>query len=325
LRLAALNLGLTAVIVATFSAVLYFNLAQSIAGGVEGDFETEAAQTAFVAQTVETVRSEILTADAGILALASGLAYVLARRALRPVRRNVEAQRQFVSNASHELRTPLTILRTEFEVARRADSMTTESAELIDRGLEEIGIMGRIVDDLLTLSRIDADEETLAISEVDVAALAERVVERMRTYAEGYAVQMSFTRTGEMAIRADADQLERALVNLVKNAIEHSPPGATVCVRVESDQRGARIEVRDSGEGISEEELPHVFERFYRAKASTFRERGGSGLGLAIAKWIVEAHRGTIRIDSNPGQGTAVVITLPGARASRSLHAATVR
>jgi signal transduction histidine kinase len=325
LRLAAVYLGLTTVLVAAFSLVLYLSLARNIESNVEGDFETEAAQARFVTETVDAIGYNILLADAGILIVVSGLAYVLAHRTLRPVRGNFEAQQQFVSNASHELRTPLTILRTEFEVARRADPASLDILDLLDRGLEEIGRMSRIVDDLLTLSRIDADQEPLSFSEDDVAALVEHVAERMRTYADGYGVQVSFTGGGVPTLPVDADHLERALVNVVKNAIEHSPSGATVRIDVVSDQRGARIEVRDSGEGISEEDLPHAFERFYRAKASTFRARGGSGLGLSIAKWIVEGHRGTIRIDSAEGQGTTVVIALPATRPSRVLHAGAVR
>jgi signal transduction histidine kinase len=241
------------------------------------------------------------------------------------VRRNFEAQRQFVSNASHELRTPLTIMRTEFEVARRADLATSDFADLLDRGLDEIGRMSRIVDDLLTLSRIDAYQEPLSLSEVDVVALTERVADRMRAYASGYGVQVSFTGRGGATLSVDADHVERALVNVVKNAIEHSPSGATVWIDAGPEPRGVRIEVRDSGEGIPEEDLPHVFERFYRAKASTFRERGGSGLGLSIARWIIEGHRGAIRINSVVGHGTTVAITLPPARPSRALHVATVR
>lgn len=131
LRLAAVDLALTAVLVAVFSAVLYLNLVRNIENNVEGDFGTEAAQTAFVAETIKAIGYDILLVDAGILVVVSVLAYAVARRTLRPVKRNVETQRQFVSNASHELRTPLTILRTEFEVAKRADPASLDTVDLL--------------------------------------------------------------------------------------------------------------------------------------------------------------------------------------------------
>ena len=315
-RLAAATFALAAVLVIGFSAILYFAMAQNIQNNVEGEFESDAAQMRFVSSTLAGLRIEIVVLDAGVLVLVGGLAYAFARRTLRPVQRNVEAQRRFVSNASHELRTPLSIMRTEFQVARRGDISAVDVPRLLDEGLDEIRRMTTIVEDLLTLSRIDAQQENLVFAPMDVSALVGRTVDRMRIYGLNYDVSVDFSSTESAVVLADSDHLERAILNLIKNAIEHSPSGTSVRIEVASEGDAVEVRVQDTGEGISAKDMPHIFERFYRAQASEFRERGGSGLGLSVARWVIEAHRGTITVRSTGGTGTEVVVELPRIPAS---------
>lgn len=318
--LAAIYVILTAVLIVVFSLVLYANVAHNVGSNVEGDFPTDAAQARFVSKTMRSVRDDLVAADVAVLAVVAGVAYVLARLTLRPVRDSVRRERQFLSNASHELRTPLTILTTQLEVAKRGDQLPGDEAEIIDASLDEARRMRRIVEDLLTLSRIDAREEQLLLERVELDVLLARIIERMQVYASRYDVVLESFSQDRATVRADAEKLERAIVNVIKNAIEHSGPGATVSVALLSAPNGWAIQVTDRGEGIDEQDLPHVFERFYRAKGSAFRERGGSGLGLAIAGWIVEEHGGTVQLRSARGQGTTVTLSLPDGGASRSLH-----
>lgn len=321
LRLTAVFLGIAAALVIAFSLVLYFSIVKNIESNVAGDFATEAAQARFISRTVAGVRNEILMIAAAILLLISGVSHVFARRTMRPVQHNLEAQKQFISNASHELRTPLTVMKTEFQVARRSDPDAVDIDRLLDDALEDISRMGRIVDDLLTLSRMDADQEQSALAPVKVDGLLERAVEEMRPYAASHEISLSVAADSGATILADAQHLERALLNIIKNAVEHSAPETTVTVGLAARRRAVEIAVADCGDGIPSQSLAHVFERFYSVPGSSPRCPGGSGLGLAVAQGIVHQHRGSISIVSEVGQGTTVTVVLPRpSRRSSSLH-----
>jgi signal transduction histidine kinase len=321
LRLALIYLALTVALVAAVSAVLYLALERNLATEEGGEFANEAVRAQFVTRTLHNLRVEILLTDAGILVLLAGGSLLLARRTLRPVQLGVDAQRVFISNASHELRTPLAILKTEYQVAARTDEPPEDFRVFLSDGLQEIDRMSRIVDDLLTLSRIDAHREKLDMSALDLGAAVGRTVERLRLLAGQRDVDIAWDDGPAVEVRGDEDKLEHALLNVLKNAIEHSPPGSMVAVRLRHRARKAEIEIEDRGDGIAPEDLPHVFERFYRARQSrTESSSNGNGLGLSIAQWIVHAHRGSVKVTSSPGSGTTVTISLPAA--SSSLHVA---
>jgi len=224
-----------------------------------------------------------------------------------------------VADASHELRTPLAIMKADFEVALRGEVDSTGPAEQFEElrgaltdGLGEVDRMSAIVDDLLTLSRIDAHQEELRFAAVDLAELVSRTAEGMRTMAENARVALAVTAPdGAVPASADAAHLERALRNLLRNAIEHSAPGDTVAVDLAVAGDAAVTRVSDQGTGIAPADLAHVFDRFYRADSARSRDAGGSGLGLAITRWIVEGHGGTVAAESAPKAGTAVVVRLP--------------
>jgi signal transduction histidine kinase len=317
--LALTYLALTLALVLAVSATLYLNIERNLAGEEVGEFANEAVRAHFVARTLHHLRTEILVTDAGLLMLLAGGSVALARRTLRPVRRGVEAQKVFVSNASHELRTPLAILKAEYQVAARDDEPPADFKAFLADGLQEIDRMSRIVEDLLTLSRIDAREEKLVISPLDLGEAAGEAVERLRVYAHQHKVSLAHEGLAGLPVRGDRDKLEHALLNVVKNAVEHSPPASVVSIRVRRRARRAEIDIEDHGEGISAEDLPHIFERFYRAKQSRLRPPDGNGLGLSIAQWIVREHGGTLRVTSTPGKGTTVIVSLPAAPSSLHL------
>lgn len=314
LRLGLIYLALTAALIIAVSTVLYLNVNRNLDNQEEvGGFTDDAAQARFVAKTMSSLRTEIFAVDAGLLVIVAGGSLALARRTLRPVQRSVDAQKVFVSNASHELRTPLAILKAHYQVAARSgEPLPGEHKVFLDEGLQEIDRMSRIVEDLLMLSRIDAHEESLTVSTFDVGAAVNRTADRLRLFAEQHAVTLKVEGEAGVKIRGDEEKLEQAIVNVLKNAIEHSLPGSVVCVRLRYRGRKADIQIEDRGDGIAADDLPHIFERFYRAKNSR-RPSNGNGLGLSIAHWIVSAHRGTVRVTSAPGAGTTVDISLPAA------------
>lgn len=216
-----------------------------------------------------------------------------------------EARRRMVSDVSHELRTPLANVRGWLEAAQ--DGIVEPDRRLLDSLHEETLQLQRLVDDLHDLARGDAGELRLDPTHIEVGTFLEQVAESFRGAAESAGVQLQVEAADAGAVRADAVRLRQAVANLVANAVRHTPPGGHVTLRGAS----GRVEVVDTGEGIPADDLPHVFERFRRADSSRSRATGGSGLGLAIVRQIIEAHGGTVGVESMVGTGTTVWLQLP--------------
>jgi heavy metal sensor kinase len=220
--------------------------------------------------------------------------------------------RRFTADASHELRTPLTAIRTETEVGLRKLSFSPEQQQLLGSVLEECERLTRLTDQLLALAREDAGAAGKERQPVDLAALVARVAETMRPLAESGGVSLH-VRLAPVSISGDEGRLRQVFYNLLDNAIKYTPQGGAVEVQVEAQGEAAVVTVRDTGEGIPPEHLPHVFDRFYRVDKARSREKGGTGLGLSIARSIVAAHDGHIELTSTSGNGTTCTVTLPAA------------
>lgn len=249
---------------------------------------------------------------ASVVLLGAG-SWWLAGRSLVPAQQSWERQRAFVANASHELRTPLTLLRASTEVARRhLPPGDTDGRALLDDVLGECDHMSRLVGDLLLLSKLDASALSLERSLVDLPALLADVQRQVGRLAEERGIRLTVDGCG--AAWGDATRLRQVLLILLDNALRHTPAGGTIDVTARPQGRQVRLVVADTGRGIAPDDLPHLFERFYRASGAASGEGSGSGLGLAIAKALIDTHHGQIRVESQLGQGTRVVITLPAAR-----------
>ncbi len=226
-----------------------------------------------------------------------------------------EQQSRFVADAAHELRTPLTTLRTHLEVIQGDPSAALsdyrEMAQTMDRTLSR---MERLVEDLLLLAR---GEMEIRREIVPLEVLLTEVMNEMRPLAQACEVALKLDVVGEPAVLADPPLLARAVSNLVENGIRYNRPGGSVIVTAYPEGGGFAIQVRDTGIGIPPEELPHIFERFYRVDRSRDRHRGGAGLGLSIAAHIVRLHGGHIQVKSQPGTGSIFTIWLPAANAER--------
>jgi heavy metal sensor kinase len=225
----------------------------------------------------------------------------------------VESKRRFVADASHELRTPLAIMQSELDVSLRSPTLGDAAREVLESTREEAERMRRIVDDLLTLARIDEGKLELLCEPVDLHALATRVVGEMRPLAQAGKLRVS-VEGSRVGAWADRQRLEQVVRNLLDNGFKHSPPGSAVCVRVWDRPQEVGLTVTDSGPGIPEEALPHVFDRFFRVDTARSRGDGGSGLGLAICREIAEAHGGSVSVESATGHGSAFSLTLPALR-----------
>ena len=227
------------------------------------------------------------------------------------LQRAADELRRFTADAAHELRTPLSVLQAEAEVALRQSRSADEYRRVIEVTLDESKRLGRLADRLLTLCRHDSGLQPMRHEEVQFDALVRDVVDQVRVTADEKGVVLVNAPLAECVIAGDDIQLSQLLFNLLDNAVKFTKPGGKVEVHEEQHNGHVLLAISDTGIGIPHTDLPHVFERFYRADKSRNGQTGGAGLGLAISKAIVESHHGTIAIDSTLNAGTVVRVKLP--------------
>lgn len=223
----------------------------------------------------------------------------------------VEQMKQFTTSISHELRTPLTALRGEAEVTLLRARSPQDYRRVLASQLEEFDKLTHMINQLLTLARAEAGEIHLDVHRVNFSALLRSLAEQMEPVAAWKDVVLRVEGEDHVEVTGDAQWLERAILNLIDNAIKFTPAGGQVEVAVRREEAQARLDVRDTGVGISSEALPHIFERFYRVDPSRAKETDGAGLGLTLVRWIVEEHHGTIQVESKPGHGSCFTLRLP--------------
>ena len=258
------------------------------------------------ASLIETFGAAALVA----LLLVAGGGYLLVRKSTAPVERSMDQMRRFMADAAHELRTPITLLRTRTEVALSQDREAARDATTLRAIERETAQLGKIVGDLLTLARADAGERTIAQALVYLDDVAAEAVETVRTLAEQKRVAVAVGRFEEARVTGDAALVRQLLVIVLDNAVKFTPEGGKVTLDVATEDGRATVVIVDTGIGIPVEQLPRVFERFYRGDPAR-READGAGLGLAIARWIADAHGARIDLAAPPSGGTRVTIVFP--------------
>ncbi len=218
------------------------------------------------------------------------------------------SQQRLLADVSHELRTPLTVIKGNVDLMRRMKSLDTESLTSID---QEAGRLTRLVGGLLLLAQAESGKLTLVMKKVELDLLLTEVFQEMSVLASNK-VHVHLNEIDQVYVNGDRDRLKQVFINLIANAIQYTPPGGDVFVSLQQIKDQARIIVRDTGPGIPGEDLPHIFERFYRAEKSRTRGKStGFGLGLSIVNWIVEKHGGRIEVSSQEGKGTSFAVWLP--------------
>jgi two-component system, OmpR family, sensor histidine kinase CiaH len=249
-----------------------------------------------------------------LLVLASGGAasYWLARRTLEPIEQALESQTRFASDASHELRTPLTAIQTENEVALRSKNLSkTQAVALLNSNLEEVGKLKSLAEGLLRLA--NGSGLLNHVEAVPINEPAGQAVERHLKGAQAKKIRI-IDQTTNLKVLGDRDSLVELISVFIDNAIKYSRPGSKVVLTTSKRNKQILLKISDNGSGINKQDLPHIFERFYRTDASRSRpDSGGYGLGLAIAKKITEAHHGYIEVNSTVGKGSAFSVYLPAA------------
>lgn len=252
-----------------------------------------------------------------ILGSAGGGGYFLAGRTLKPIKEMVDEQNRFITDASHELRTPLTALKTSTEVALRDINLTPEEAkELLRDNLEEINNLQALSDSLLHLAQFERVDSSFHFSQISLneAILKAKGEVKMLAKKKGITIKIPDT---DYTLEADKNSIVELLVILLDNAIKYSPNNSEITILSGKIDPFIVIDVKDQGIGVDRSEIPRIFDRFYRAVKSRSKSMAsGYGLGLSIAKKIVDAHNGSITVESAPGKGTTFTIRIP-ARKSR--------
>ena len=265
--------------------------------------------------TLDAMLRLLLVGGVVVVVVAIGFGTVYARRALVPIRESLSnqrlslrRQREFAADASHELRTPLTVVRSSLEFLRRHPAEpVAEVGGALDDIDSEVDRMTSLVDDLLLLARSDSGAVPLSRQPLDLGDVAASAASAMAKPAGAKDVRVLVDPEPAM-VEGDSVRLRQLVMILVDNAIRHSPAGGEVRVAVRRDGGAALLDVEDQGRGVRPEDMPHLFDRFWRASGAP---SGGTGLGLAIAKWIVDRHRGTITVSNRETGGAQFRVRLP--------------
>ncbi len=266
-------------------------------------------------RTLDTVLLVLVIGGVVVVLVAFGFGTIYARRALVPIRESLASQREalrrqreFAADASHELRTPLTVVRSSVEYLRRhRDKPVAEVSDALDDIGAEVDQLTLLVDDLLLLARSDSGAISLERLPVDLGDVAVDAASSLGKLASSRGVRLAVD-PEPVQVDGDPTRLRQLVTILVDNAIRHTPRDGEVHVRVRADEGGATLTVDDTGPGIRTEDMPRIFERFWRAPGAP---AGGTGLGLAIARWIVERHDGTVEASNRPEGGARFTVRLP--------------
>jgi signal transduction histidine kinase len=308
------SLGLRAelplLLVGVVSAVLALGIVQVLARGMTSPLREMVAASRAMARgdysrrVTATSRDEVGELARAFNTMAAELAEIDRLR------------RDLIANVSHELRTPISALQAVLE--NLVDGVEPSDPTILRTMLAQVVRLGRLVEQLLDLSRLEAGTVPLDRRAFSVAPVLEQAADECRVAAErgiGRDVRLIVAvEPGDLVADGDPERIHQVVANLVENAMRHSPDGSEVSILARRDDGRVRIDVVDQGPGIPEREAERVFERFYRADAARASGDGGSGLGLAIARWIVDLHGGSIRAERNTPTGCRMVVALPGAR-----------
>lgn len=243
----------------------------------------------------------------GILALLA-ISYIFTGKALKPVKESWKKQKEFLADASHELRTPLTVIQTNLDVMISDEDGTIEENEVwLDNAYSETRVMATLIDQLLTLAKVDANETNLDIIEISLSEIVENVADNMQIMAKNKNLNMMTDIKEDVIIKGDYDKIRRLVVILIDNAIKYTEDGS-ITIKLYTEKKLKVLSVKDTGIGISDEDKKRIFDRFYRSDKARNRKFGGTGLGLSIAKWIVDSHRATIDVESKIGEGSTFIV-----------------
>ncbi len=264
-------------------------------------------------QNIERARKRLIITlgivNLGILIISGGAGYFLAGRTLKPIKDSMDDQKRFISDSSHELRTPITSLRSEIEVNLMNKNLTLKGArKVLESNLEEVISLQILSDSLLELAQNGKLINKNSMEEVSIANIIEAAIKKTEKVAKAKQITID-KNLKEATIMGFSDRLTEVFVILLDNAIKYSRKNNIIEISSSVSGNNVKISIQDHGIGISDKDLPHIFDRFYRAQKS--RTENGYGLGLSIAKKIISSHNGSIEVKSKIDKGTTFIVSLP--------------
>lgn len=264
-----------------------------------------------IEETKNRLRAVLVLINLTILGISSAGGYFLAGRTLRPIKDMVDDQSRFITDSSHELRTPLTSLKSEIEVALRDKKLDLSDAKkLLESNLEEVNKLQYLSDNLIKLTQYEKSNGSV-FEEINLLEILEEAIRKVASLAKNKKIIIKNELKGQI-INGDKQGLIEMFVIFLDNAIKYSASGKTVTLTSKKIEESIQVDIKDQGFGISEEDLPYLFDRFFRSdKSRTKSDVSGYGLGLSIARQIIEKHKGSIKVESKFGKGSTFSIQLP--------------
>lgn len=251
----------------------------------------------------ENLINILLTSDFMIVFLTIILAYILSKKTLSPLEESYKKQTRFISDAAHELRTPLSVMKAGSEVILRNKRTEQEYEKFIQESLEEVERLTSLSNDLLFLAKNNKTKDRLT-SHISLDEICKKQTEIIKSYAEEKNIRINIEAENNINIKGNKDDLTRMIMNLLKNAVDYNKTDGNIFLSLKKVDDKAVLVIKDTGIGIKEEDINHVFERFYKADNSRTINSSSTGLGLSIVKEIVDEHNGLITIESKEGEGT---------------------
>lgn len=264
-----------------------------------------------IEETKNRLTAILALVNLGILALSAGAGYFLAGKTLKPIKEMVDEQGRFITDASHELRTPLTSLKSEIEVNLRDKDLNIRQArKLLESNLEEVNNLQYLSDNLIKLTQYEKSNGSI-LEEINLSEVVIEAIKKVTNLAKNQNINIK-NNIKDQKILGDKQSLIEMFVIFLDNAIKYSSKGKTVTLTSEKLDGWVEIQIKDQGFGVDEKDIPHLFDRFYRAdKSRTKGDVSGYGLGLSIARQIVDKYHGSIKVESEVGRGTTFSIKLP--------------
>jgi two-component system sensor histidine kinase CiaH len=305
------------IVVVVFSSLVYLLFINNITNNNEFEGEQYSEPSAYqelqiLNAAISRLKLVLIVTDIGILVVVSGIGYFLAGKTLNPIKNTLEEQKRFVSDSAHELRTPLTIMKTGLETVTSERRQSLKEYQDLSRDLlEEINKLIVTSNDLLFLSKKGTEKPEKILAGVNISLICEKQIKLFQPYAAKKTVSLDGKMSGQYYLKGNEEQLNQLIRNLLKNAIDYNRQPGKVSLSLEKQKNNIILKVTDTGIGIDAEDLKHIYKRFYKADKARSIPDSGAGLGLSIAKEIVDFHKGLIKINSNPGEGTEVVIVFP--------------
>jgi len=303
------------VVIIVFSIMLYTLFVNNIESNFEFEEEEHSevetnSQYVILNNAINRLKLVLIVTDIGIILIISGLGYFLAGKTLQPIKKSLDEQKRFVSDSAHELRTPLSIMKTGIETMAIEKNQTLEDyKDLNEDLLEEVDKLINMSNDLLFLARSDSAKPKKSQNKINLSSICSNQIKSIQTYANNKGVSLNEDIKKVLYIKGNADQINRLVANLLKNAIDYNKKGGKVLLSLKKYKHNIILTVKDTGIGIALNDRKRIFERFYKVDKARSMYEGGSGLGLSIVKEIVDFHKGTIKINSKLGKGTAVTLS----------------